>query len=86
MTKSSKRGLSRLPSASSRSTPALMSVSDVYKAIRSRQWQRLFPKATAAWNAPRQREEGGLGIEGWLGLMTFLGVVLGLLYARLTLP
>ena len=32
------------------------------------------------------KEERGLGTEGWLGLMIFLGVVLGLVYARLTLP
>ena len=31
-------------------------------------------------------ERGGLGTEGWLGVMIFLGIVLGLVYARLTLP
>jgi hypothetical protein len=35
---------------------------------------------------PRTREDGGLGTEGWLGLMIFLGIALGLVYARLTLP
>jgi hypothetical protein len=36
--------------------------------------------------SPESKEEHRLGTEGWLGLMIFLGVVLGLVYARLTLP
>ena len=34
----------------------------------------------------KSSEGRGLGVEGWLGLMVFLGIVLGLVYARLTLP
>jgi hypothetical protein len=63
----------------------LLSLDDYAKAIKSRQWQRLLPKSTALWRAPRKHEEGGLGTEGWLGVMVFLGVVLGVLYARAVL-
>jgi hypothetical protein len=49
-------------------------------------WQRLFPKSTALWRAPRPREDHRLSTEEWAGLMMFLGAVLGLLYARWTLP
>jgi hypothetical protein len=49
-------------------------------------WSRLFPRSTAMWRSPRPREERGLGTEGWLGVMVFLGIALGLLYARITLP
>jgi hypothetical protein len=31
-------------------------------------------------------EPRGLGTEGWLGVMVFFGIVLGVLYARLALP
>ncbi len=30
--------------------------------------------------------QNGLGVEGWLGLMVLLGLILGLIYACLTLP
>jgi hypothetical protein len=65
---------------------ALLSFEDFSTAIRRRQWSRLLPKSTAVWRTPRATEVGGLGTEAWLGIMTFLGVVLGLVYARLTLP
>jgi hypothetical protein len=35
---------------------------------------------------PQFSEERGLGTEGWLGVMVFLGVILGVIYARLALP
>jgi hypothetical protein len=49
-------------------------------------WQRHFPKSAALWREPRAREDCSLGAEGWLGLMVFLGVALGLLYAHWNLP
>jgi hypothetical protein len=62
-----------------------VSLNDVATAIKGRQWQRLLPKSTALWRAPPEREECGLGTEGWLGVMVFLGVMLGLVYARIVL-
>jgi hypothetical protein len=78
--------LSQSRSAKDLPTRASMTLEDYGTAIRNKQWQRLLPKSTAIWRAPRIHEEGGLGTEGWLGLMIFLGVVLGLLYARAVLP
>jgi hypothetical protein len=65
---------------------SLCSAMDSSKPKEGTRLQHLLPKSTALWRAPRQREECGLGTEGWLGLMIFLGIVLGLVYARLTLP
>ena len=64
----------------------LCSSMDSSKSTEDTIWQRLLPKSTALWRQPRTREDRGLGAEGWLGLMIFLGIVLGLVYARLTLP
>jgi hypothetical protein len=48
--------------------------------------RRLQSAHKATRSRPAPTEERGLGIEGWLGLMVFLGVVGGLAYARAVLP